>query len=582
MKKILVSLVLAPALFAKSLVLDPAKDLSFEDLDFVANGGQVEFSKDAMGLVDSGFEVLKEAVIKGKSVYGLSVGVGWNKDKPVFVTEDSMESSKAGKKINNSKMAKKSLNPELIELSKNFNKISLRAHALGFRNPFAPWVVRAAMLIRLRSAVKGEAGISPELANIYKEFLNRGITPVVPSFGSVGEADITLGAHIGLAMMGEHEVFYKGEKVPSMQALQAEGLNVLEPVAKDFLSIISNNSLFTAYLIDQSRKAERILNQQMAIYVLMLEALNGNIAPFSSAALNARGFDFLSKSAKNLASCVEGSYLLKPHPKRALQDPLSFRTQVYAIAQAQLALIELKEALIVAMNHSDDNPLVIPSMLGQSSSMQSNSYKKSAQKPKTQESSNSWLMDSEVMQSYFVNDRQAIVPTANFEYLPLVARLESLNLALARLSENITQSILRLTNPDFTGLPRFLMHPDNKGHGFGAIEKPIVLLNEEIKNLSHPQSIKSISLAGNIEDIATFSNLSASNLAMILENLTYLQGFELLYGTQAIDLRLQEEKISLGKCSKALYEGYRKEVEFLKDDRVYSEELKKSYEFLKR
>jgi histidine ammonia-lyase len=49
----------------------------------------------------------------------------------------------------------------------------------------------------------------------------------------VGEADITLMAHIGLAMMGEGEVIYAGRRMPASEALSEAGLEPLVPFAKD-------------------------------------------------------------------------------------------------------------------------------------------------------------------------------------------------------------------------------------------------------------------------------------------------------------------------------------------------------------
>lgn len=538
MKKLFLFMVLPGFILAKSLILSPNKDLSLEDLAFVAQGGKVDLSPLALSNIEAGFKVLLDAVLEGKNIYGLSVGVGWNKDRAVF----------------NIKNGQKTIDEDLIKLSKQFNKISLRAHALGLGEPLDPKIVRMAMLQRLYTATKGQAGISPDLAKRYVEFLNLNITPVVPSFGSVGEADITLAAHIGLAMMGEYKVWYKGKIMNSGEVLKLAKLKPLEPVAKDFLSILSNNTLMNAYLVLELEKLEKILSWQDKLYILMLEGFNGNIAPFSELALKARGFEYITESSKTLNACLEGSYLLKDHPDRALQDPLSFRTQIYAIAQAKNSLRELKQDLLIAINHSDDNPLVL---------IKANKSDKLS------------------MDNHFINKDQAIIPSANFEYLPISARVENLNLALARLAENITQSLLRFSDPQFTKLPKFLIHPDNKGHGFGAIEKPIVVLNENIKNLSQAQSVKSVSLAGNVEDMATFSNLSILNLSGILKSLIYLQSFELMYATQAIDLRKETDSLfALGKCSKNIYTAYRKIVPFFKEDRICSIELEKGYDFL--
>ncbi|XAK45004.1 aromatic amino acid lyase [Campylobacter coli] len=241
MKKLFLFMVLPGFILAKSLILSPNKDLSLEDLAFVAQGGKVELSPLALSNIEAGFKVLLDAVLEGKNIYGLSVGVGWNKDRAVF----------------NIKNGQKTIDEDLIKLSKQFNKISLRAHALGLGEPLDPKIVRMAMLQRLYTATKGQAGISPDLAKRYVEFLNLNITPVVPSFGSVGEADITLAAHIGLAMMGEYKVWYKGKIMNSGEVLKLAKLKPLEPVAKDFLSILSNNTLMNAYLVLELEKLEK-------------------------------------------------------------------------------------------------------------------------------------------------------------------------------------------------------------------------------------------------------------------------------------------------------------------------------------
>ena len=47
---------------------------------------------------------------------------------------------------------------------------------------------------------------------MFAAFLNKDITPVFPSGGSIGEADITILAHIGLAMTGKGDVYYQGKR----------------------------------------------------------------------------------------------------------------------------------------------------------------------------------------------------------------------------------------------------------------------------------------------------------------------------------------------------------------------------------
>ncbi len=62
----------------------------------------------------------------------------------------------------------------------------VRSHAVGVGEPLAPAEVRAMMLLRANSLSKGYSGVRTETIDTLCEMLNRGVTPFVPSQGSVG------------------------------------------------------------------------------------------------------------------------------------------------------------------------------------------------------------------------------------------------------------------------------------------------------------------------------------------------------------------------------------------------------------
>lgn len=524
-------------LASQKLELDSRHKLSLQEVYEVAyEQREVKLSSHSIDNIKKSHNVLMEAALLNKPVYGLTVGVGWNKDKPVFYEENG----------------KKNLSKELLELSKKFNIMSLRAHALGIGKPMEEAIVRAAMLIRLNTLINGETGVSLGVAQAYVNFLNNGITPVVPSNGSVGEADITLAAHIGLAMIGEWKVTYKGQEYRSLEALKMVGLKPIEIIGKDFLSILSNNSLSNAEAVLNVLKAQKFYHQEIRLFALLLEGFNGNVAPFSQGAVENSGFEALQDVSAKIRQTLVGSDLWKTSSQRSLQDPLSFRTMNYALANVLTAIKEAKTTLQIQINRSDDNPLVLLKEL------------------KTQSSQ---------LDAYNIKGNGAIYPTANFSNLPAVLRIESLNIALARLAENMTQQLIRISNPDFTRLSRFLNAPTNNGHGFGAIEKPFSQSNIMIKNLAQPQSFNTVVLAGNIEDVASMGNISIRNLGKIIRHLYEISAFELLEGTQALDLR---EGFVLSKSSSEIKKEYRKIVPFVKEDRVYSEDIFNSIQFAKK
>jgi histidine ammonia-lyase len=172
----------------------------------------------------------------------------------------------------------------------------------------------------------------------------------------------------------------------------------------------------------------------------------------------------------------------------------------------------------------------------------------------------------------------AIVPTANFDPLPLVAALERTSLALGHASESITQTVLRFENPAITGLPRFLTAPDNPGHGFGAIQKAAVSLNSEIRALALPVSLESATLAGNIEDVTSSAPLTARRLGELVEDLYPLTSLQLLHAAQAVGLR---KNFHLGTATQALLEGYRARVPFVEQDRILTADIEAGSQYLR-
>lgn len=526
---------------AKStLTLTPERTLTIDMVNQVASQQvNVQINDAARKNIQAGYDTVIQAALNNKAVYGLTVGVGWNKDKPVFHEEK-------GERV---------LSPELIALSKQFNQSSLRAHSSGLGQPLPASTVRAAMLIRLNTFLNGEAGVSPEVANYYVDFLNKGITPIVPATGTVGEADITLSAHIGLAMIGEWDVLYQGKRQNAAAVLKQVGLKPLSPIGKDFLSILSNNALMSAQAIQAYNETKQFYRKEVAVFVLSLEGLNGNVAPFSQTALAARPYDHVLGAAEDIRRMAKGSDLWRVDAKRPLQDPLSYRSMAYSLGEVRGALADLEQNLKVQINHSDDNPVVLIHGLSQND-------------------------DSEQMHQYLVGGHNAgaIVPTANFNFLPVTRSVTQLNESLAKLAEVMTQQTLRLENPELTKLPRFLAAPDNEGHAFGAIQKPFVAVNQTIKQLAQPQWFESVTLAGNIEDTASMSGQTLHNHHQIIEGLYAISAYQMLHAAQAVNLRPQFKQ---GIETKGLLDDYRKKVNFVKIDTATTPLIEQTILFLK-
>ncbi|MEC7838699.1 MAG: aromatic amino acid ammonia-lyase [Chlamydiota bacterium] len=522
------------------LTLD-GNNLTITDVIAVARYGQsVTISKKALQQVKDSHSLLLAGAKKNLPIYGLNQGVGLNKDRKIFDGD--------------------AIDPEVKVISEQFNKNIIYSHSTGIGSEMPEELIRATLLIRLNTLLNGVAGIQPQAVKLYEEFINKKIHPVMPARGSVGEADIAILSHIGLAMIGEGKVYYQGEKMPAAKALAEAGLTPLAPYAKDALSILSSNAYSTALATFTLHDALNLMGQIEYIYAMSLEALNGNIAPILWEVQKLRPYCGQWIVSKRVRDILQGSYLWNESASRALQDPLSFRTATQVQGSCIDICNTLKSQILVNLNSSDDNPAVI---LGITPTEVTNAQER----------------------SYYVQGNGvegAIIPSGNFQPISWVINFEALGIALSHVSSNAVQRMIHLVDPNITHLSRFLA-PDNKSIAYGTIQKSFVILDVENRSLAMPVSTDISAVAGGIEDHSTNAPLVVRRIAQILENLTYISAIELMHAAQAIELRKrQDPNLQLGKGTAQEFEDFRRAVPFLDKDRVLNEDIQAAYNYLKK
>lgn len=539
MKKSILTLIavwVSHAAWAETVTLS-GHDTTVEDIVAVADGAEIAVSKQGIERAKKGFATLLDAAKTGQKIYGFTVGVGWNKDHN-YVTVDG------------------ELNKELIDASIDFNKGLIRAHVGAIGDLLDPRTVRAVMATRLNMHLTGTPGIQPEFVQTYVDMLNKDVIPVVPGKGSIGQADITVLGHVALNMIGEGEVFYQGKKMSAAEAFEAAGIKAVNPYGKDALAILSTNAYSLGVAALNVEKLRQLNKMQEIIYALSLEALNGNVSPILADNLAAKGFVYGEQSGKNIRHYLQGSYLWQLSDERAVQDPLSFRDAVWIISSLNEVSDRLADKITIQLNHSDDNPTIVVDVHSDSDL-------------------------PEVQKRYLGDKPGALFSSSNFDPTPWVIDIEAATIALAHNANASAQRIIKLNHPEFTHLSRFL-GTDQTYHAFGAMEKPPVALAREIQVLANPASVATMSVAGNIEDVATNAPLSAIRFGTAVDNYAYILGMELIHAAQAIDLRLQKNAdLQLGKGTRALYEAFRQEVAFMEKDKSHSDDFEKAAQFIK-
>src|SRR5690242_4639650 len=227
--------------------------LSIEQVISVATGREVAtLARDAIEKMLRSRAVVERLAAANEPVYGVNTGVGLLAD--VRVPPGDLE-----------------------QLQRNV----VRSHAAGTGDPLARDEVRAMMLIRANVLAKGFSGIRPVVAECLCQMLERGVTPIVPSQGSVGASgDLAPLAHMALVLMGEGEAEFAGSRMPGREALRLAGIEPLALAAKEGISLVNGTQAMLAVGCLELAAAEILIDTAEVVCAMTLDALRGTPRAF--------------------------------------------------------------------------------------------------------------------------------------------------------------------------------------------------------------------------------------------------------------------------------------------------------------
>src|SRR6185437_3064373 len=431
-------------------------DLTLEAVREVAvEGRPALLAPDARERVDRARAVVEEIVGGNKVSYAITTGVGKLSDVRI-----------AGDQIR--------------ELQLNL----VRSHAVGVGEPLATSETRAMMLLRANSLSKGHSGVRAVVIDTICEMLNRGVTPMVPSQGSVGASgDLAPLAHLALALVGEGECLDdKGARIPAADAMRSAQLKSLLLEAKEAVSLINGTQAMLAVGILAMLAAEILADTADVIGALSLDALRGTDVAFDERIHQARPHPGQQRTAANLRKMLEGSPLRDSHRDcDRVQDAYSLRCMPQVHGAVRDTLAHCREVMEIEVNSAVDNPLV-----------------------------------------FFKNSRDGdadVISGGNFHGQPLAFVLDFLGIALSALAGISERRLERLVNPALNeGLPPFLAPGAGLNSGFMMAQVAAASLASENKVHAHPASVDSITTSGNKEDYVSMGMTAANKLKRILAN----------------------------------------------------------------
>jgi histidine ammonia-lyase len=410
-----------------------------------------------------------------------------------------------------------------------------RSHAVGVGDPMSVADTRAMMLLRANSLAKGCSGVRAALIDTICEMLNRGVTPFVPSQGSVGASgDLAPLAHLALALIGEGECLdEKGARITSAEALKGAQIKPVVLGAKEAVSLINGTQAMLAVGTLALLAAETLVDSADVISGLSCDALKGTDAAFDERIQKVRPHGGQSKTATNLRRMLEGSQIRESHRDCGrVQDAYSLRCipQVHGAVRDTLA--HCREVFEIEANSAVDNPLV-------------------------------FVTDSETL-------RGDVVSGGNFHGEPIAFALDFLGIALSALAGISERRIERLVNPALSeGLPPFLAPSAGLNSGFMMPQVTAAALVSENKVLAHPASVDSITTSGNKEDYVSMGMTAANKLKRIVENTRNVLAIEAMASAQALDFYLHADKpLKTSKRGQTAHAAIRSVCPTMEKDRV--------------
>jgi histidine ammonia-lyase len=381
----------------------------------------------------------------------------------------------------------------------------VRSHAVGVGEPLALSDTRAMMLLRANSLSKGNSGVRAIVIDTLCEMLNRGVTPMVPSQGSVGASgDLAPLAHLALALIGEGECIHeavKGVRIPSAEAMKRAQIKPLVLEAKEAVSLINGTQAMLAIGTLMLLDAETLVDTADVISAMTCDVLKGTNVAFDERIQKARPHAGQIKTAANLRRLLEVSEIRQSHSDCGrVQDAYSLRCipQVHGAVRDTLA--HCRAVFETEMNSAVDNPLVF------------------VKNPKA--------MDGE----------GDVLSGGNFHGQPLAFALDFLAIALSALAGISERRLERMVNPALSeGLPPFLAPGAGMNSGFMMPQVTAAALVSENKVLAHPASVDSITTSGNKEDFVSMGMTAANKLKRVVENTRNTLAIEAMAAAQAID-----------------------------------------------
>ncbi len=386
-----------------------------------------------------------------------------------------------------------------VEQRVQLQRSLIRSHAAGTGDPVEREVVRALMLLRLKTLASGRTGVRPIVAQTLADLLNASITPVVHEFGSLGcSGDLAPLAHCALVLMGEgRAVGPDGAEGDVPALLAAAGIAPVELAEKEGLALINGTDGMLGMLALALADLDVLCDTADVVAAMSVEGLLGTDRVFQAdlhAELRPHPGQVVSAAA--MLRTLAGSGIVASHREgdSRVQDAYSLRCAPQVAGAVRDTVTHARLVAERELAATIDNPVV--------------------------------LSDGTVSSN------------GNFHGAPVGYVLDFLAIAVADLGSMSERRTDRMLDAKRSyGLPPFLADDPGVDSGLMIAQYTQAGLVSDCKRLAVPASVDSIPSSAMQEDHVSMGWHAARKLRRAIDNLTTILAIELVAAARAVDLR---------------------------------------------
>lgn len=497
------------------LEIDDFKQVVFQNED-------VQLHKDIIERVQSSFDFLKE-FSENKIIYGVNTGFG-----PM-----------AQYKIKDE---------ERIQLQYNL----IRSHSSGTGDVIEPQYVRAAMLARMNTLSLGRSGVHPSVIELMGELLNKNIIPLIYEHGGVGASgDLVQLAHLALVLIGEGEVFYKGERKNTAEVFEIENLHPIKVELREGLALMNGTSVMTGIGIVNVINTRRILNWVIKASSAINEIVKAYDDHLSFELNQAKMHSGQREVAERMRMHLKDSQLTRKREhhlyqeakdvvvfEEKIQEYYSLRCVPQILGPVLETLDMVEKTLINEVNSTNDNPIV----------------------------------DVENRNVYHGGNFHGDYVSLEMDKLKIV--VAKMTMLAERQLNYLMNSKLNDILPPFVNLGKLGLNFGMQGVQFTATST-----TAESQMLSNPMYVHSIPSNNDNQDIVSMGTNAALISKKVIENSFEVVAIELIAIVQAIEFLKVQDQVS--SETRKMYDEIRAIVPVFKEDVVMYPYVNKVKEFLK-